>query len=314
MNKLRMNRDVVFTEKPPFPHNMLVELTNICNHKCIFCAHDKMHRRQGMCNKEIMINIIKQAYLAGTREIGFYLTGEPFLNKELEYYVEQCKIMGFEYIYITTNGALVTKDRIKRLSELGLSSIKFSINAATRETYKLIHGKDDFDKVINNLNDILDLKKEEKLNLPIFASFVTVSLNQSEVGLFKQKMGKYFDYINIVDAYNQGGNMPELNNGLIVENSDGGIKAPCSMLFNRLHITYEGYLNACCVDFDNMMAVADLRITPIEEAWNGEKMVKLRREHLSGSIGRNMCYNCINNVDCKEISPISLELYQSNNY
>lgn len=40
---------------------------------------------------------------------------------------------------------------------------------------------------------------------------------------------------------------------------------PCGMLFNYLHITYEGYLNACCVDFDNMIAIADLKQVLIQE-------------------------------------------------
>lgn len=29
----------VFSEMPPFPHNMLVELANACNHKCVFCGY-----------------------------------------------------------------------------------------------------------------------------------------------------------------------------------------------------------------------------------------------------------------------------------
>mgnify|MGYP005838086685 CR=1 FL=1 len=32
------------TTPPPFPKNMLAELTNTCNHRCIFCANRKMTR------------------------------------------------------------------------------------------------------------------------------------------------------------------------------------------------------------------------------------------------------------------------------
>lgn len=304
MSTLRKNRNVIFTENPPFPHNMLVELTNMCNHKCIFCAHEKMYRKKMNCNKEKMIRIITEAYEAGTREIGFYLTGEPFINLDLEFYVEQCHKIGFEYIYITTNGALATKERVKRLGELGLSSLKFSLNAATRETYKKIHGKDDFDLVIKNLEDIMELKKLGQINFPLFASFVTVKLNQSEIELYKNMMSKYFDDILIVDAYNQGGNMPELNEGLIVDDFTGGIKAPCSMLFNRIHITCEGYLNACCVDFNNMMAVADLNKVSLIDAWNSDVMVQLRKQHLAKEIGNNMCYDCINNCVSDNVQPL----------
>ena len=57
-------------------------------------------------------------------------------------------------IYITTNGALAQPDRIRYLAELGLNSIKYSVNASTRETYKKIHGKDDFETVRNNIIEL----------------------------------------------------------------------------------------------------------------------------------------------------------------
>lgn len=158
MAKLRLNREAVYREQPPFPRNMLIEVTNRCNHKCIFCAHKKMRRPFGNCDKRSMTNIIRQAFELGTREVGFYLTGEPLLNNDLEYYVGLCKKIGFEYIYLTTNGVFAEKERIRKLCEAGLSSLKFSINAATKETYQFIHGRDDFDKVFRNLIDINELK------------------------------------------------------------------------------------------------------------------------------------------------------------
>ena len=55
----------------------------------------------------------------------------------------------------------------------GPDSIKFSINAATRKTYKLIHQKDeDWTKVINNLNFIKKYILTKKINLKLYASYV----------------------------------------------------------------------------------------------------------------------------------------------
>lgn len=305
--KLVYNREISLQLLPKFPHNMLVELTNVCNHECIFCAHKKMNRKLGVCDKELMTKIIKEAYECGTREIGFYLTGEPFACNDLNYYISLSKNLGFEYIYITTNGALVTIDKLKDAVEAGLSSIKFSINAGTKETYKKIHGRDDFDKVINNIKQIYKWRNENYKDFPLFVSFVVVSLNKGEINCFKENIGKYFDDIDIVEAYNQGGNMPELNDGLSIRKGNN-MNIPCEMLFNRLHITYEGYLNACCVDFENMMAVEDLSKVSLKDAWHGERMVELRRQHLSGKLEKNMCYNCAYNVDCKDIKPLNKEL------
>lgn len=140
-----------------------------------------------------MLNIIKQAFMNGTREIGFYLTGEPFLCADLEFYVKECKKLGFTYIYLTTNGVYADAKKVKQLAELGLSSIKFSINAATKETYFKIHGKDDFDIVIHNLKQIHSIKEKGELLIPVFASFVTIKLNERELELYKEKMAIYCD-------------------------------------------------------------------------------------------------------------------------
>lgn len=304
--KIVRTRESIFCEKPPFPQNMMVELTNICNHKCMFCAHKKMRRKQGFCDKGVMLNIIEQAYELGTREIGFYLAGETLLSKDLEFFVDACRQMGFAYIYLTTNGVYAEKQRIKRLCELGLSSIKFSVDAATRKTYESIHGKDDFDIVKKNLFDVLSIKNEG-MSLGVFASFCVVKQNENEIGLFQEMFGRHLDDVDIDLAMEQGGDTPELLSELI-DPTRRLSQTPCERIFNRLHVTYEGYLDACCIDIDNMLAYADLTKVPLKEAWHNEKITALRREHLSGKLSYNRCYNCVNIVQAEKIYPLSEEL------
>jgi hypothetical protein len=38
----------------------------------------------------------------------------------------------------------------------------------------------------------------------------------------------------------------------------GNIKYPCPYPFNSVVVTAEGLLTACCMDFENMLAYADL--------------------------------------------------------
>lgn len=302
MSKLRRQREYILSEHPPFPHNMLVELSNICNNDCVFCAHHNMKRKQGNCDKNVIEDIIHQAYDAGTREVGFYLAGEPFLSPDLESYISLCKNIGFEYIYITTNGVGATVEKVEKLCEAGLSSIKFSMNAATKSTYEKIHRRDHFDIVMKNFMDIVNKKREGVIKIPIFASYVVVPDNESEIELFKKNIGVYCDDIDIVQARNAAGSMPEL---------ESGVEVPCIQLFNRLHITKEGYLNACCSDMNNMLAVADLKEMSLKEAWDCEEMVELRRQHLNKEIGSNICYNCIYGRYDRDVFPANKALYES---
>ncbi len=303
MHKLVLDRETIYNERPPYPHNMMVELTNVCNHRCIFCGHKSMKRKQGFCDRSTMLDIIQQANKLGTREIGFYLCGETLLSRELEFFVDNCKRMNFEYIYLTTNGTFAEKDRIRELCKLGLSSIKFSIDAATAETHQKLHGTADFAQIKKNVFDVLSLKKEG-IDLGVFASYCVLKSNEKEVDKFNEEIGQYLDDTHIELAFEQGGSTPELIGDLVDPEKRFG-KTPCEMIFNRFHITYEGYLTACCADMDNMLAYADLRKEQLKDAWYNETILKLRREHLSGHLGNNRCYNCVFKKGRDDIVPLN---------
>ena len=67
------------------------------------------------------------------------------MTKNLHQFVKVAKDNGIKRVYITSNGALANIERVKETLKAGLDSIKFSINAGTRQ-HKLIHGKDDLKK------------------------------------------------------------------------------------------------------------------------------------------------------------------------
>ena len=77
------------------------------------------------------------------------------------------------------------------------------------------------------------------------------------------------------------------------------------MIFNRFHVTYEGYLTACCVDMNNMLAYADLTQEALKDAWYNETIRKLRREHLTGKLGNNKCYNCVSQIGRDDVVPLN---------
>lgn len=73
----------------------------------------------------------------------------------------------------------------------GIDSIKFSINAGTVQTYKHIHGHDDFDKVLKNLKICHKLKMELNPNLRTIISFIKITLNEHEEEDFRLLVEPY---------------------------------------------------------------------------------------------------------------------------
>lgn len=290
----------VVQEVPPFPRQMMVEVANICNHKCSFCAYTKMTRPSQYINVELFRSIARQGYDLGAREIGLHGGSEPLTCKKLEEHVAYCRDLGYEYIYFSTNGALADEARFKRLVDAGTSSIKMSVNGGDRETYNAIHGRDDFEKISRNITFLSEYRKTLDRPLYLAISFVEVPENRHTFPKLKDRFEPLVDEIFHVVASNQSGQMLNLPVAPYLPET-------CQIPFNQVNITREGYLRACCNDYQNMLALEDLSKMSLAEAWAGEHFRQLRRRHLQGDLKGTLCHNCMKG--CNEpIRPINPDL------
>jgi len=278
----------------PMPRNMMVELSNACNHACIFCTSPHMSRKIGRIESGLLHRIMMEARTDGVEEIGFYTTGEPFIHKELDKFTAEASTLGYRYIYISTNGALATPERARKVIDAGMNSIKFSINAGSRETYKLIHGHDDWDKVMANLRFISEYRKTLDRPLKLFVTFIVTNQTAHEVESFRERIEPLVDEVVFHKVHNQSGQMNAAEE--ILSPNPGGESfksdAVCKMPFNRLHVSCEGFLTLCCVDYQNYLAVADLKEMSLREAWNAPLFQDMRRRHLERDLAGTLCGNC----------------------
>lgn len=307
INKYNEYYHVSRLQLPPFPKTMLLETTNYCNHSCIFCAHSKMTRPQGFIKKELAIRILKEAYKAGVREVGLYMFGEPLLDKNLEDYIIYAKEMGYTYVFITTNGHLLNQEKIISLIGAGLDSIKFSFNGGTKEHYLFAHGVDAFELVKNNILALADYRKKQEKNFKIFISSVLTKYTKDDGDEIRKIFGDVVDDIAILECHNQGGNMNyEIENALKISDSKSvhSEKGFCFMPYNRIHVTWEGYLTLCCVDYQNYLIIEDLNKVSLLEAWNSERFQEIRKRHLENKLENTLCYNCLYNANL-EINPLA---------
>ena len=298
--KNRYNRFKVskFTAFAPIPKNSIIEITNGCNHACVFCHNPEMKRKVSFLDIRTFEKFIKKAINEGVEEFGLYATGEPFFVKNLEEYIYIAKKNGAKRVYCTSNGALADIERVKKCISNGLDSIKFSINAGTASSYKIIHGYDDFKKVINNVKEIYEYKITKAKNFQLLCGFVYTNLTKNEIDNFKKNYSKYFDDIEIHKAYNQGGrtlNKSEnLNYNSNKENDEN--HKPCEMLWNRTHLTAEGNLTACCVDYENDLVYTKFdNDKSLDEQFNSSNMINLRLKHIENNLEGTICDGCIHN-------------------
>ena len=281
----------------PFPKNALVELTSNCNHACVFCTNPRMMRKAGKLDLGFFEKFIKDAVELGLEEVGFYTTGEPLMSKNLIDFIDIAKSNSIKYIYITTNGALAKLSVMKELINAGLNSVKFSINAGSKETYELIHGRNDFDKVLNNLKDLRNFIDSENKNVKLLSSFVVTRQSMHEIDKYKNTIGALVDDYIILGVKGQSGQslrqLKELNCELTPEYPQLGQANPCSMLWNRVHLTQEGLLTLCCVDYENDLVYADLKKISLKKAWNNAIITQMRKRHVAQDLKGTLCHNCL---------------------
>jgi len=307
----RMNVD--FTNPyPPFPREVFFDLNNTCVSRCFFCSNSKISERAYL-DKELGFKLLQDFFDNGTRELALHATGEPFLREDLAEFVARAKKIGYEYIFMNTNGILATPQRAKPVLDAGLDSIKFSVNAATRHSYRKVHGVDAFDIVIDNIKWFSEYRIKMRLAYRIYVSMVPTSITQGELPILKKLLSDYVDEIDCRSCSNQGGNMIENNrteridkNNLLGSMKENQCIGKCPDLFFRCTVTPQGFLSPCVVDYQNYLVVADLHKTHIKDAWHNEVYVNLRKRHISGDLKGLMCYSCLNNC-AAEAEPLLLE-------
>lgn len=286
---------------PPFPNEIFIDLTSFCNHACVFCSNWKLKHKRTM-EPRMGRRVLQEAYENGTRDVGLYATGESFILKNLHEFVAAAKQIGYEYIFITTNGALATPERVKPVLDAGLSSIKFSISAGTRESYRKIHGKDDFDKVLRNLKWVAEYRAKSGLDYRIYVTMVYTDATKKEVDILKDLVIPYVDEWDPHLLTNQCGNKYDNNDLGEIEKSNirGRAKSKiCFQPFKSFTVTPEGYISACVLDYQKYLIVGDLSKTTLKEAWTNEIYTAFRKCHIEGNVRGLICYNCINNTNEK---------------
>ena len=158
-----------------YPIYMEVSPVGSCNHRCVFCAYDYIGYPNRKLDKNVFFKFIDEVSKAGLKSMLFAGEGEPLLHPQIGEFINYTKSKNID-VGLFTNGELLDKKLNENILK-DLTFIRFSVNGGDRETYKNIHKKDVFDRVIENLNYCAKLKKENNLDVTIGIQFVLLPEN-----------------------------------------------------------------------------------------------------------------------------------------
>lgn len=258
-----------------YPPCVQIEPASICNYRCIMCYQsdstfsEKKNNYMGYMSFDLFKKIVDE--IEGHVEaLTLASRGEPTLNLKFIDFLKYCKNK-FLALKINTNLSTLNENLARAFFENEIQTVVVSADSATKEGYEKIRVKGNFDKILKNLELLKKIKNEyPESNCSIRVSGVKLSDDQ-DFELMKDIYGKYCDSIAFVDY------LPWESS---YENSVNEIMDPCTDLWKRIFVWYDGKINPCDYDYKSTLSKHNYNSTSIKESWNSIYYNELRSMHL----------------------------------
>jgi len=164
--RLERLRDAIRKNEKIGPKKVMISPTDYCNLKCKICWRLSKEEKYDELTLEQIDSLLKECKELGVKVIDFTGGGEPFLRKDIFEIMKLIKKYGL-FGTLTTNGILLDEQKLKKIIELQLDDICFSLDGHTAEINDEIRGAGVFDKVIRSIKTLNELKKENSSEKPI---------------------------------------------------------------------------------------------------------------------------------------------------
>jgi len=127
-----------------------ISVTDRCNFRCRYCIPSSpfsVIEHKKIARYEEILRITELACELGITKVRI-TGGEPFVRKGIFSFLEQlCAIESLKDISITTNGALLAREKIEKLILFGIKRLNFSLDTLDPVKFAQITGRDRFQDV-----------------------------------------------------------------------------------------------------------------------------------------------------------------------
>lgn len=266
---------------PDFPILLAIEPTSICNLRCVMCFQaDKSFSSDksvlGHMTMETFRRVIDEGVVNGLCAIVLASRGEPLLHRQIGEMVAYAKQRGILDVKLNTNATQLTADKSRELLRAGLDTLVFSIDSHIAEEYERIRPPAKFDRVLGNIELFHKIRKEE---FPESHTRTRVSAVQLDNRQNIEEARQFWK--DKVDEFANRWVIDRLN---IYDFNETEHSRPCSLLWERLYVWYDGLVNTCDEDYRSLMKLGKYDGTnfSIKDLWHSSRMQEFRRKHLAG--------------------------------
>jgi len=264
--------------------NFQIELTNICNLKCVECPHRFMKREQDTMSDEVFFEILNYIDKMKPQTIILHKDGEPLIHPKLFDYMKKIDEFHTTKFDIYTNGLLLKPKFIYGLSELkSIVSILLSYHF-----YSYKGNRVDYSGVDERLLTIFEYcPKNVRF---ILATHVTDLASKDELDLWKAEWDDVMQEYEALEAVHVN---PHINpwTGLIQQKN--AITFPACPYADGQHLFFgvTGNVIACCMDLEEEIQFGNVLKEPFD-------VIMERREQFYKELNekknmRELCLRCL---------------------
>lgn len=256
------------------PLHLDIELTNACNLKCAMCWQaNYLSYPKGFMSLDLYKKVIDEGVRKGVRAIKLQSRGEAMLHPDIVEAIRYAKKKGIIDVHLTTNATLLRRDVWKDYLESGLDILNLSIDRSHRDSFDELYGGGAYEAVIDNMIGFLKLRKELGKEKP-YVKLQVVRFGDDVDPYVKEKadmMRGLVDKIVVDPVFKLFDDKAKTN--------DEMISAPCSYLWQRMVINYDGKVTMCCRDYNCVRIMGDINNQTLEEVWSGTAYKNTRAAH-----------------------------------
>jgi radical SAM protein with 4Fe4S-binding SPASM domain len=269
-----------------FPVYINVEPTSICNLRCTMCfqsdATFTTKENMGMIELGFYRDLIDQAQAGGTKALTLASRGEPTLHKDIGAMLQYATGKFFD-LKLNTNATRLTEKMSHEILSSGVNELVFSVDAADKVLYEQIRVGGNFDDVLANIRRFHEIRAKHYAGSKLRTRVSGVmSRKDQNPDRFKDFWSAICDQVVAVRATQRWDTYrnPPLRD--LVE--------PCILLWERMHIWYDGQASPCDCDYKSALAIGNVKEAGIAGVWRSAAFQKLREAHLSDR--RTTCFPC----------------------
>ena len=269
-----------------FPPCLQIEPTSICNYRCVFCYQTDRHfteknsRHMGVMSLDMFKRVVDQAE-GRCEAISLASRGEPLICPEVDRMLDYASGK-FLALKLNTNASFLDGEKSHAILQADINTLVFSVDAVSEPEYSRLRVGGKLEHVLRNIALFRDIRAKcyPKSRTITRVAGVRVA-GTPDLDQMEEFWGGLVDQVAFV-AYNPWEN--------VYERPPNGLTTPCSDLWRRMFVWFDGTVNPCDVDYKSTLAIGYAAERSLSELWQSPAYMRLREQHVARQ--RSQCSPC----------------------